>query len=521
MREFVITTRTFWQQLDMNQRVSLLISIVFILAASIALFVWSQKPSMKLLYGSVAAKDAAAIVEHLDSIGVPYELRAGGAAIYVPSEHVYKARMDVAAQGLVQGDAVGFEIFDRGSFGISDFIQRTNFIRAIQGELGRTVAQLNGVRSARVMVVMPDNRLLLVNDDVKTTASVFVDVGGGSLSPGAVRSIQSLVANAVEGLNSNHVSVVDNNGNVLSKQRSEDDIMADSAGIVEYRQKMERYFSDKVESMLEHVVGAGNAVVRVATEIDASRVSMMHEDFSDDGSVLREQKIREQVTTSMDREDAAGAAEDDDAEERTTGTSMSQTGDENAEREQRYEIDRTVTNTLQAPGRIQRLTASVFIAKQIQSATQEGEAPVAIDRSPEELQQLKVMVANALGVALDDPASGSVVLQETSFNQAHLLANLGEESSFMDPMFLLDYGQEIIGSVIALILLLVFLNQVKRARNEKGLLDRMAEERLEASANVSTEQEAITPQLLNELIQQKPENISSNLKTWLRDKSAE
>jgi flagellar M-ring protein FliF len=248
---------------------------------------------------------------------------------------------------------------------------------------------------------------------------------------------------------------------------------------------------------------------------------MMHEDFSDDGSVLREQKIREQVTTSMDREDAAGAAEDDDAEERTTGTSMSQTGDENAEREQRYEIDRTVTNTLQAPGRIQRLTASVFIAKQVKSASQEGEAPVAIDRSPEELQQLKVMVANALGIALEDPASGSVVLQETSFNQAQLLANLGEESSFLDPMFLLDYGQEIIGSVIALILLLVFLNQVKRARNEKGLLDRMAEERLEASANVSTEQEAITPQLLNELIQQKPENISSNLKTWLRDKSAE
>ena len=163
----------------------------------------------------------------------------------------------------------------------------------------------------------------------------------------------------------------------------------------------------------------------------------------------------------------------------------------------------------------------MFIAKQVKSASQEGEAPVAIDRSPEELQQLKVMVANALGIALEDPASGSVVLQETSLNQAQLLANLGEESSFLDPMFLLDYGQEIIGSVIALILLLVFLNQVKRARNEKGLLDRMAEERLEASANVSTEQEAITPQLLNELIQQKPENISSNLKTWLRDKSAE
>jgi flagellar M-ring protein FliF len=522
MDSFLNSFRSFWQQLDVNQRVSLVGSSMFIVAAAIALFVWSQRPNMKLLYGSVATKDAAAIVENLDASGVPYELRAGGTAIYVPAEHVYKARMNVASQGLVQGDSVGFEIFDRGSFGISDFIQRTNFIRAIQGELSRTIAQLNGVRSARVMVVMPDSRLLLVNDDVKTTASVFVEVGGGALSTGAVRSIQSLVANAVEGLTNDNVAVVDNNGNVLSKKSSENDIMAGSTGVVEYRQQLEKYFSNKVESMLERVVGAGNVVVRVATEIDATRVSMMKEDFSDEGSVLREQKIREQVTTSMDREEAAAGGEAGEAAENGGGNSVSQTGDENAEREQRYEIDRTVTNTVQVPGRITRLTASVFIAKQTQPAAEVDGLPVVLDRTAEEMERLREMVANALGVSLEEAAAGSIVVQETTFGINSLLADLAQEEGFLDPVFLLNYGQEIIGGVIALVLFLVFLNQMKRTRGEKGLLDQMEEARLDArSRSEVTGQEAVTPAMLNELIRQKPDNISSNLKTWLSDNKAE
>ena len=522
MNSIIVSFQSFWRQLDANQRVSLLVSSLFIVAAAVALFAWSQRPNMKLLYGSVAAKDAAAIVEHLDASGVPYEIRAGGSAIYVPADQVYKARMNVASQGLVQGDSVGFEIFDRGSFGISDFIQRTNFIRAIQGELSRTITQLNGVRSARVIVVMPDSRLLLVNNDVKTTASVFVEVGGGALSAGAVRSIQSLVANAVEGLTNSNVSVVDNNGNVLSKESDENDIMAGSTGVVEYRQQLEKYFSDKVESMLERVVGAGNVVVRVATEIDASRVSMMQEDFNDEGTVLREQKTREQILTKMDRQEASDNAEAGDGAETNTGTRVSQTGDENVDREQIYEIDRTVTNTVQGPGRIKRLTASVFIAKQTQAAAEAGAVPVVLDRTPEEMERLREMVANALGIALDEAAAGSVVVQETTFGVASLLADLPPEESFLDPMFLLNYGQEIVGGVIALVLFLVFLSQMKRTRSEKGLLDQMAEARLDARAQTDIMgQQGITPEMLNELIRQKPDNISANLKTWLSGNRAD
>jgi hypothetical protein len=106
---------------------------------------------------------------------------AGGTAVLVPSDQVYKLRMDLSSKGLPGGDGVGFEIFDKGQFGLSDFVQRTNYMRALQGELARTITQLQGVRAARVMIVQPENRLLLTEQGVKPTASVFVDIGGGRL----------------------------------------------------------------------------------------------------------------------------------------------------------------------------------------------------------------------------------------------------------------------------------------------------------------------------------------------------
>ena len=242
MNENLNQYASFWKQLDANQKVSILVSTMIVVVGAVALFLWSQRPNMSLLFGSVSTKDAAAIVDYLDQEGIDYEIRSGGSAIFVPREAVYKVRMDVSSQGLVQGDGTGFEIFDRSSFGISDFIQRTNYIRAIQGELGRTIAQLRGVNSARVMVVVPENRLLVVDESAETTASVFVDIGGGQLDAGAVRSIQALVANSVLGLTLPNVAVVDNNGNVLSTDRDEDDIMQMGSSMVEFRQNLEKYF---------------------------------------------------------------------------------------------------------------------------------------------------------------------------------------------------------------------------------------------------------------------------------------
>src|SRR5689334_12119464 len=208
-----------WKQLGLNQRVSLVLGAGVVLAGLIGLTIWSSRPDYVLLYGKLDDAEAAKVMAALDDAKISYQTGRGGASILVPSDKVYQVRAQLAAKGIPRGEGVGFEIFDKPNFGISDFVQRANYLRAVQGELARTIAQIDLVESARVMIVMPENRLL-VDSQKKPTASVFVRVkGNGQLAASGVNSIRFLVANAVEGLTVNNVSVVDNLGNVLSENQ--------------------------------------------------------------------------------------------------------------------------------------------------------------------------------------------------------------------------------------------------------------------------------------------------------------
>ena len=161
MKNFLQSLIALWGQLGINQRVSLILSALALTGVLVAVGIWSRRPDYQLLYARLGEKDAAAVIGYLESQNIPHQVSAGGTAVQVPSDQVYKIRMDLAAKGIPSGDGVGFEIFDKGQFGLSDFVQRTNYLRAVQGELARTISQLQGVRAARVMIVQPENRLLL------------------------------------------------------------------------------------------------------------------------------------------------------------------------------------------------------------------------------------------------------------------------------------------------------------------------------------------------------------------------
>src|SRR5580658_5203578 len=211
-----------WKQLGLNQRISIVMATGVVVLGLGTMAFWSSRPDFALLYGKLDDGESSKIIASLDESKVPYQVRAG--AIYVPSDKVYAVRMQMAGKGIPRGEGVGFEIFDKANFGISDFVQRANYIRAIQGELSRTIGQLDQVESARVMIVMPENRLV-ADASRKATASVFVKVRNSATLPSAsVNSIRFLVANSVEGLQVNNVSVVDNAGNVLSADEDNDTI---------------------------------------------------------------------------------------------------------------------------------------------------------------------------------------------------------------------------------------------------------------------------------------------------------
>ncbi|MGH7938418.1 MAG: flagellar basal-body MS-ring/collar protein FliF [Chthoniobacterales bacterium] len=268
MKSFLEQMTRIWGHLGLNQRITLAGAAIFVIAGMAGLVWWAHHPSMQLLYGRLSDKDASEIAAAVQEQGVQYEIGNGGTSIYVPSDQVHKVRMALASKGIPAGEGVGFEIFDRSNFGISDFVQRTNYLRALQGELSRTIAQLHGVRSARVMIVMPENRLLFSDQKAKPTASVFIDTNSAGLPQENVNAIRFLVANSVEGLHADDVALIDSRGNLLTENLKEDGSLAAASSQMKYRKGVEDYFSNKVESMLAKVLGSGNAVVRVSADID-------------------------------------------------------------------------------------------------------------------------------------------------------------------------------------------------------------------------------------------------------------
>jgi flagellar M-ring protein FliF len=525
MKNFSQSLLALWRQLGLNQRVSLAVAALAVIGGMVALVLWSRRPDYQLLYARLGEKDAAAIISQLQTQNVPYQVTAGGTAVMVPSNLVYKLRMDLAAKGLPGGDGVGFEIFDKGQFGLSDFVQRTNYLRAIQGELARTITQLQGVRAARIMIVQPENRLLLTDQGVKSTASVFVDLGGGRLEPDQVNAIRHLVANAVQGLQPDQVAVVDNHGRVLSEDLKQDPTLGNASSQIRYRQQVEDYFARKVESMLAAVIGPGQAVVRVSAEIDTEATTLTQEKFDPDGQVVRTQTITEDTNNSTEARTGGGAVGTaanvpDKAASAEAARPTSVTEQNRKNRTTTYEINRTLTNTTRNPGAIRSLTAAVFVAPRPAPAPAAGAAPDAAPasaskRTPEELAALKQIVVNALGLK---PAPGQsldslVSLQEMPFAAEPVSQQIEAIQAQNRWQVWIEAGSRWAAVIGAVLVLLLFLRLLSRQQPEAVPVELLA---LPADAARSLPASGqVTPEMLNELIRQKPANVGGALREWV------
>jgi flagellar M-ring protein FliF len=532
MKNFSQFLLDLWNQLGLNQRVSLIVAALAVVGGLIGVVMWSQRPDYQLLYGRMGERDAAAVISHLQSQNIPHQVTAGGTAVQVPSKLVHKIRMDLAGKGIPSGDGVGFEIFDKGQFGLSDFVQRTNYIRALQGELARTIAQLHGVRSSRVMIVQPENRLLLTEQGVKSTASVFVDVGGGRLEADQVNAIRHLVANAVQGLAPDQVAVVDNRGRTLSEELKQDPALGSATSQMRYRQQMEDYLSKKVESMLATVIGPGNAVVRVSAEIETEATTQVSEKYDPDGQVVRTQTQTDDVTNSSEAranggatgvsanvpDKSAGAASD-------AARPISTSEQQRKNRSTTYEINRTTTNITRNPGTVKNVTAAVFIAPRVApapAAAAPGQpapaAAVAQKRSPQELEALRQIVINALGLkpVVGQTPDSLVSIQETEFSTSAQLALGVEAAQAAQPGWqtYVELASRWAAVAGAALVLLVFLRMLKKEKPEIVPIEALTV----AADNSSRPLPAngpVTPELLNELIRQKPANIGLALREWV------
>jgi len=532
MKKFAQSLLDLWSQLGLNQRVSLAVAALAVIGGMIAVVLWSRRPDYQLLYARLGDKDSAAVISYLQAQNIPHQIAAGGGTVSVPAERVYKLRMDLAAKGLPSGEGVGFEIFDKGQFGLSDFVQRTNYLRALQGELARTIGQLSGVRAARVMIVQPENRLLLTDNGIKPTASVFVDMGGARLETDQVNAIRHLVANAVQGLGPDQVAVVDNRGRVLSEELKQDPTLGTASSQMRYKQQVEDYLAHKVETMLAQVIGPGQAVVRVSAEIETEATSITAEKYDPEGQVVRSQTATEDTNTTTETRAGGGAVGvSANVPEKAAGTETaaarptSNSDQKRTNRTTTYEINRTLTNTTRNPGTIKNVTAAVMVAPRPPLAVAAGTppaegaaapAPQPRPRTAEELAALRLVVINALGLR---PEAGQsldslVTLQELPFAAEPISEQIQAIQAQNKWQGWIEAGSRWSAMAGAGLVLLVFLRLLSRQKPEPVPVEVLAmpPEMAARSLQIGS---AVTPEMLNELIKQKPVNIGTALRDWV------
>jgi flagellar M-ring protein FliF len=524
--------RDIWLQLGAAQRVSV-ISATFVLLVGLgALAFWSSRTDYSLLYGRLSDSEAAKVISALDDAKVPYKVGAGGSSIMVAADKVHLVRMQLAGKGIPRGDGVGFEIFDKPNFGISDFVQRANYVRAVQGELSRTIGQLDEVESARVMIVLPENRLLL-DKDKYATASVFVRVRGNSqLAPQAINSIRFLVANSVEGLKPNHVTVVDNLGNVLSENSDNDSLSGLTSTQLAARRNLEQYLGKKAQDMLEKVLGPGQAIVRVSADINYDTVSKTEEKFDPDGQVLRSQTKNDENTDSLTSTPSApvgiSANTGTDTNTAASGSSpVSNTKNRRAVTTVQYEIGKTTSSLSQTAGGLRRLSASVSVAAKMEGT---GADRKVVSRTPEELDKLRHIVSSALGIqsGADNVRGDVIVLEEMPFNDQFATDMTRDMVQQQQHEMWWNLARSAAYPALGVVALLVLLRLFKRTPVQEIPLGvpvgRLLASQRGAGGNGRSPNAAnwnaegapvVTVEVLNRLIKENPANMTQAIREWM------
>jgi len=518
MKERFEKLNELWSQLPASRKLGLCAALIGIIGLSIGILSWSGGNSdMRVLVSGADAKDLGEVVDVLKSNQVPFEYSESGDTILVPEEKRAAMRMELAMKGLPKSGDVGFEIFDEGNFGISDFVQRTNHTRAIQGELARTITMMDAIRSAKVFVVKPENNLLLSEDpNDRPSASVYVDTGGNTLDKPNVNAIQFLVARAVKGVNKSNVAVMDNQGNLLSDEADSDGVAGVAGQMMKAYQAQERRLEQKIETMLARIVGKDKVVARVSVNLDTKSSTLLDEKFDPDGQVPRTQTTDKDSATTVETQPqntatGMGANIPNVSQDASSDDPIMAQSDEKRESKTTdFEISRTLNETVQEPGAIIGRSAAVLIAK--------GDAP----RTPAEIDSIHGAVVNAIGARFDQSDLAThVTVHEVEFQPSYAGPTGETLNQFQH---LLDtYGphlKNLLGIILALAIFFVFLRMLKKFKPSEAEVQVLDEDDQQMLAGTRSLGSGLTPELLNDLIQEKPDNVSTALRKYLETGSS-
>ena len=429
----------------------LLLSLVIIISG--AIFFWAQQDEQVLLFGNLNPDNANAIVQKLDEKNIDYEISNGGNAIYVPSDKVHALRLELASYGSGNTDSKGYELFDLQSLGMTDFMQQVNQKRALEGELQRSINSLTQVQNSRIHLVLQE-RSPFEESSVEASASVILTLEPGNrLSNNQTAGIASLISGSVEGLSPNSVVILDQLGNRLS-----DDADRDSGGDMgniqmQIKQKSEAYLTEKGQSMLDRVLGAGNSIVRVSVEHDFQKVMIERDSFDPDSRIIISETNSDQTTADIDREQI-NATDYTPVEYMDEALIIGENNIESSTQSRNYEVSREKQYIEETQGEIIDITASILLNQKVEQSLDGNGEPVTvpIPYDDDQINEFRNLLAMALGIEAN--AGGTLVdkiaVSQIEFEYSPYRENIDYQNN--QPS---DFSDIIRWSLIAISMLLV------------------------------------------------------------------
>lgn len=415
-------------------------------------------PQMTTLFTDLSVEDSSGIIKDLERQAIPYELRNDGAAIMVPKDKVTRLRMKLAEAGLPKGGGVGYEIFDKSdALGTTSFVQNINHLRALEGELARTIRAIDRVQAARVHLVLPE-RPLFSRETPEPSASIVLRVRG-MLEPQQVRAIRHLVASAVNGLKPQRVSVVDEAGQLLADGAG--DPTNDGATGDERRAGLEKRMRNQVEAIVSSVVGAGRARVQLSADFDYNKTTQTSDKFDPEGRVLRSSQSREESSLTADNRDGQVTVNNElpGNQNPAGGTTPARDQTKKSEETNNYEISRTTRTEVTEAGRVNRISVAVLVDG-IYSKNEKGEM-VYQDRPKEQLDRIAALVRSAIG--FDQKRGDQIEVVNLRFAEAPASVPLVEPTGLLGMLqFTKDDVMYVIELAVMMLLGLVVMFMVIR-----------------------------------------------------------
>ena len=411
-------------------------------------------PQMTTLYTDLSMEDSSAVMKDLERQAIPFELRNDGAMILVPKDKVTRLRMKLAEGGLPKGGGVGYEIFDKSdALGTTSFVQNINHLRALEGELARTIRAIDRIQAARVHLVLPE-RPLFSRETPEPSASIVVRVRG-ALEPQQIRAIRHLVASAVNGLKPQRVSIVDEAGQLLADGASgaTDNVVGD-----ERRAGFEKRMRNEIEAIVSSVVGAGRARVQLSADFDYNKITQTSDRFDPEGRVLRSSQTREESSATAENSGQVTVNNELPGQGQNSTAPAARDQSKKTEETNNYEISRTTKTEVTEAGRVNRISVAVLVDGNY-AKNEKGEM-VYQDRSKEQLDRIAALVRSAIG--FDQKRGDQVEVVNLRIAEAPVVVPFAEPAGLLgmfqftkdDLMYVIELGVMMLLGLVVLFMVI-------------------------------------------------------------------